>query len=82
MSIIMAATEVDFRVDDDGDNCFWTVVDTGEKIDIDDVAGVDHRADPDDVAFEINTLLAKHNLLIELLDDGTDRYWFRVKTVG
>ena len=60
----------------------WAGVDQGGKSEIEDVAGVDHRADPDDVAFEINTLLAKHNLLIELLDDGTDRYWFRVKTVG
>jgi hypothetical protein len=79
MSIIMA-TEVEFIVDDNDDGS-WLVVDTGEKIDIDDVAGVDYRADPDDVVFEINTLLVKHKLRIELLNDGTDRYWFRIKTV-
>lgn len=64
------------------DDNFWVVENTGERIHLDDIAGVSYRADPDGVATEINTILAKHNLLIELLVVGDDRYWFRIKTIA
>jgi len=64
------------------DDNFWVVENTGERIHLDDIAGVSYRADPDGVATEINTILAKHNLLIELLAAVGVRYWFRVKTIA
>lgn len=71
-----------FPDEDDDAEPVWIVEATGEMIENKDIAGVDWKETPEGVADAINSLLEKHNLVIEVMEDGSDAYWFRVKLIN
>lgn len=74
------ATSVFLSVPEDDDiEPVWIIEGTGEQIADEDVGGVDWKASPEETADTISRLLEKYNLTIEVMEDGSDAYWFRVK---
>lgn len=72
---------ITFPADENGNDIdpIWIIEKTGEQIADEDVRGVDWKDPPVEVIRTVNLLLKKHNLDLEILEDGSDAYWFRIK---